>query len=332
VRDGEVTVTMRTIRPERLHPGDHVLVVSPSSTIAGDRETAETARANLERVLGLEIEFAKHALGQHYYSSGTASERHDDVMAAFADPEVKAIFLSMGGATAIDLVDRLDYETIAANPKVLAGISDSSTLLDAVTRRTGLVTFHGFEMLDFARHEMPYTAEWMMKVWFDAWSGCYAPNPGWRDLAGEPTRYRGWREIRPGKARGLAVGGNTEAFMQLVDTKYCPPLDGAILFVETYRLQKRHIHALFAHLRLRGVFDRIHGLVVGYCVGSDAPGVGNERAIADVVEEVLASYEFPVMQIGEIGHQVENLILPIGAAVEIDTARLSFELIEPAVS
>jgi muramoyltetrapeptide carboxypeptidase len=71
---------------------------------------------------------------------------------------------------------------------------------------------------------------------------------------------------------------------------------------------------------------------VGYCVGSDAPGVGNERAIADVVEEVLASYEFPVMQIGEIGHQVENLILPIGAAVEIDTARLSFELIEPAVS
>lgn len=164
------------------------------------------------------------------------------------------------------------------------------------------------------------------------WSGDYRPNPDWRVLGDDATTYDGWREIKPGRARGMAVGGNSEAFLQLVDTTYCPQLDGAILFLETYRLQKRHIQALLAHLRLRKVFDQIHGLVVGYCLGSDVPGIGNERDIADIVRETTADYEFPVMQIGEVGHQVENLILPLGAIVEIDTERPSLALLESAVS
>jgi muramoyltetrapeptide carboxypeptidase len=320
------------IRPSRLRPGDRVAVVSPSSTIADQADIANQACRNLESVLDLKLDFAPHALGKHFYSAGTARDRTDDLMSAFRDRAVSVILLSMGGATAIDLIDDLDYGVIAENPKIVAGISDSSTLLDAITAKTGLVTFHGLELFDFARHDMSYTEQSMRSICFDAWSGSYRPNPDWRDLDGETTTYGGWREVKPGRARGMALGGNSDAFMQLIDTEYCPSLDGSVLFLETYRLQKRHIQALFVELRLRNVFDRISGLVIGYCLGSDAPGTGNDRDLADIAREVLADRHLPVIQIGEVGHQVENLILPIGATIEFDTARLSLTLVDPAVS
>lgn len=326
----EIAVSGNVIRPERLRAGDRAIIVSSSSTIADRSETAERARARLEAALGLRIEFAQHAFAQDNYSAGSIEERRHDLMGAFTDPEVKAIFFSTGGATAVDLVERLDYDTIAAHPKILAGLSDSSTLLNAITARTGLVTFHGLELFDFSQHEMQYTTQSIKQVWFDRWSGGYHPNPDWRDLEGDNTTYQGWREIKPGRARGTAVGGNSDAFMQLVGTKYCPPLDGSILFLEAYRLQKRHIQALLATLNLKGVLETIHGLVIGYCLGSDAPGTGNERDIADIALETTADYTFPAMQVGEIGHQVENLILPIGAELEIDTSSLSLALPEPA--
>ncbi|GAB3936257.1 LD-carboxypeptidase [Kribbella albertanoniae] len=319
------------IRPKRLRAGDRAIIVSPSSTIADRADQAERARANLETALGIKIDFADNTFAQDYYSAGTTDERRADLMAAFTDPEVKAVFFSTGGATAVDLVDRLDYDTITEHPKIVAGLSDSSTLLNAITAKTGLLTFHGFELMDFANHDMSYTTQNLKQIWFDGWSGDYSPNPNWRDLEGDPTTYTGWREIKPGRATGTAVGGNSDAFMQLESTPYRPPLDGAILFLESYRLQKRHIQALLATLKLKGAFDSIRGLIIGYCLGSDAPGTGNDRDIADIILETTAGHTFPVIQIGDIGHQVENLILPIGATIEMDSSSTSLALSGPAV-
>lgn len=327
----EIAMSGSVIRPERLRAGDRAIIVSPSSTIADRSDQAERARTNLETALGIEIDFADNTFAQDHYSAGTTEERRADLMAAFTDPEVKAVFFSTGGATAVDLVDRLDYDTIAAHPKVVAGLSDSSTLLNAITAKTGLLTFHGFELMDFAHHDMAYTTQNLKQIWFDEWSGDYRPNPGWRDLEGDPTTYSGWREIKPGRATGTAVGGNSDAFMQLVGTPYCPPMDGSILFLETYRLQKRHIQALLATLKLKGAFDSIQGLIIGYCLGSDAPGTGNDRDIADIILQTTADHTFPVIQIGEIGHQVENLILPIGATIEFETGPPTLALSEPTV-
>ena len=119
--------------------------------------------------------------------------------------------------------------------------------------------------------------------------------------------------------------------MQLLGTEFGPSLDGKILFLETYRLQKRHIHALLTQLRIRGAFGAIGGLVLGYCLGSDAVGTGNERDLGEIVAEVTEGLGFPVIQVGEIGHQVENLILPLGVRARISTEPVVFDLLEPAV-
>jgi muramoyltetrapeptide carboxypeptidase len=328
-----VSVDPASIFPARLQPGDRVLVVSPSGSVAGDATRIEAARARLSKDFGLDVKLSEHALSRDYYNAGPASERAADIMDGFRDPEVRAILCSIGGATAINVIDLLDYDEIAANPKIVAGISDSSTLLNAITAKSGLITYHGFEFLDYAGdRDLTYAEGSLREVLFEGHPRNYRPNPCWRDFEDEITSYRGWRAIRHGEATGKAVGGNSDAVRQLFGTQYLSPLAGNILVIESYRLQKRHLDATFNELRLRGAFDGLAGMIIGYCLGSDAPGSGNERDLGDLALAATDGYDFPIVQIGEIGHQVENLILPLGATVEIRTDPVTLALREPSVS
>jgi len=86
-------------------------------------------------------------------------------------------------------------------------------------------------------------------------------------------------------------------------------------------------------MRLKDDFKKISGMIVGYCVGSDDPSdYGNERLMKDMLLEVTEGYDFPIMQIGEIGHKVENIMLPIGSMATIDTKNLKFIIDESVVS
>jgi muramoyltetrapeptide carboxypeptidase LdcA involved in peptidoglycan recycling len=54
-----------------------------------------------------------------------------------------------GGETAIDLVDKLDWDALAAaDPTWLVGFSDISTILLAITARPGWATLHGDNLVD----------------------------------------------------------------------------------------------------------------------------------------------------------------------------------------
>ena len=82
-------------------------------------------------------------------------------------------------------------------------------------------------------------------------------------------------------------------------------------------------------LRIKGVFNKISGLIMGYCHGSDDPTIeSNKRDIKDILLTTTSAYNFPIMEVGEIGHRVENIIIPIGAKAKIDSKNLKFEIIE----
>lgn len=320
---------MRTIKPPRLTAGDTVGVCSPSATIAHKQDLFNRAKANFEAKTGLTIQLAPHVFGRHYYSAGTSEERLSDFHQLIQDKSVKALIFSTGGDTAIDLVSQLDYDLIARNPKIMAGISDATTLLSAITAKTGLVTFLGVEFMDFAHHDMAYTFASIKKTWFDGKIGTLAANSKWCDLDNNYNTYCGWQVIQEGAAKGKFVGGNLQSFMQLVGTEYELPFKNNILFLETYRLPKKQIHKALVQLKIRGVLDQINGLVVGYCLECDNPEViGNDQPILETIREITAEYDFPVMQVGEIGHRVENILQPLGARIKMDTDTLELTVLE----
>lgn len=317
------------IKPAKLMPGDKVGLISPSNSVVAKAGLFEKAVDRFEEIFEVEVQIAPHAMGRHYYSSGTAQERVDDLHQMIMDPEIKAVVFSTGGNTAIELVDRIDYELIKNNPKIITGISDATTLLNAITAKTKMITFVGLEFLNYAQQPMIYEIDHLKKMWFKGSDVEIEPNPNWKDFDNLPTSYKNWISIRRGKVSGKLVGGNHYSFFQLLHTPYSMGFDDSIVLFETYKYNKRKIHQCLYQMKLHGVFDKINGLIMGYCLGSDSPTEdGNKREMKDLVLEVCDGYDFPVMQIGEFGHNVENAVMPIGARTEMDAEKLTLKITE----
>jgi len=323
---------VKTIKPQKLTAGDTVAIISPSNIISHRKDEVEKACRNFEELTGLKTVLAPNALASHYYTAGTKQQRLDDFHWALNNPEVKAIIFSVGGNTAIELLKDLDYELIRSTKKIIAGISDATTLLDAITAKTGLITFLGIEFLDFAKQDMSYEVESIKKSWLDGDVGKIEQNKNWKDFKDLPTQYAGWETIRAGVASGKVAGGNFSSISQLRGTEYSQDFRGNILFIEGYMKAKKEIHQTLEQLKLWGVLEEISALVIGYYTGSDEPNrIGNDRTIKDIILETTEGFNFPVMKIGEVGHHVENLMLPIGATVSIDASSLLITVTETIV-
>lgn len=91
--------------------------------------------------LGLTIKEFPSARKDASFLYNNPEFRANDINAAFADPEVKAIISSIGGDDSIRILPYLDKKTIVQNPKIVMGYSDTSTLLTYINQ-LGLVTFH----------------------------------------------------------------------------------------------------------------------------------------------------------------------------------------------
>src|SRR5580698_9497427 len=129
------------LKPPAVAPDARVAVIAPASSSKPERlaHGIEALRAR-----GYDAEFGKYAQGRLTpYFSGTAEERLADLHAAFADPEIEAIFCTRGGYGANYLLEDLDLELIGQNPKPLFGYSDLTVVQTWLLDELGLVGFHG---------------------------------------------------------------------------------------------------------------------------------------------------------------------------------------------
>ncbi len=131
---------MKIIKPKKLQKGDTVAIVSPSNAVPEELKEKFNNGVKFLESLVLKVKIGKNALGRYYYSSGTVEERLSDIHEAFADKSVKAVIMSIGGNTANNLLDGLDFNLIRKNPKIFLGISDATTLLDPIFSKTSLIT------------------------------------------------------------------------------------------------------------------------------------------------------------------------------------------------
>ena len=127
--------------PEHLSEGDTIGIISPSSAIF-ESEPYEIAVENFE-AMGLKVKLGKYVKSRYGHLAGTDEERASELNSMFADSEIKAIVALRGGSGAARLLNLIDYDLIAKNPKVFIGYSDITALHLAIYTKTGLVTFHG---------------------------------------------------------------------------------------------------------------------------------------------------------------------------------------------
>ncbi|WP_246861409.1 LD-carboxypeptidase [Nocardioides sp. SYSU D00065] len=130
---------MEFVTVPKARPGDRIAVLSPSfAAPAVAPAVHEQAMRRLAATTGLEpVEYpTTRKLG------ASPSERAADVNAAFADPTVRAVIATIGGADQITVVPHLDAASVLADPKPFLGYSDNTNILNWLWT-LGVPGFHG---------------------------------------------------------------------------------------------------------------------------------------------------------------------------------------------
>ena len=112
----------------------------------------------------MNVTFSKHAPDIDIFMSSSVESRIADLHEAFADSKVKGILTVLGGYNSNHLLDYIDYDLIAKNPKILCGFSDITALLNAIYAKTGLVSYSCPHFSTFAMQKgLEHTLEYFKK-------------------------------------------------------------------------------------------------------------------------------------------------------------------------
>ncbi|MBW6465696.1 MAG: LD-carboxypeptidase [Brevefilum sp.] len=309
---------MADLIPHRLIPGDTVGVIAPSDPVLPKQENNLQMGVQYLQAMGFQVKCGAHIHANTLGYAATPGEKADDINHMFADPKVKAIICAQGGNTANAPLTLINWDVVQRNPKIFLGLSDITVLLNAIYHRTGLVTFHGNDILwGFGNNLVEYERSEFIRTLIDAKIG-FIPAHGGR------------MTIRGGQGSGKLLGGNLHCLLKLAGTPYWPDFTGAILFLEAYEISASACHTAFLQLQHMGVFDQIHGAVVGYIYSMQHNNEPRPH-MEDVLLEVTRDNHFPILKMNDFGHVCPNTVLPVGGEVFLDATILSLELLTPVV-
>lgn len=226
--------------PEKINAGDEIRVIAPARSASDiDKVVIARAQAALES-LSLKVSFSQYAFSRSQRGCPTDVEKVDDLHAAFLDPNVKGILAAIGGFNSNQLLGRIDWDIIRANPKIFAGFSDITVLNHAILAKTGLVTFATPNFYCFGLPpESNYSLEYFRRCLFAGQPETYKVRASkefydyaW-DYDEKSPRSKivngGMKIIQPGQASGTLLGGNLCSLNLLNGTEYFPCVEGDII-------------------------------------------------------------------------------------------------------
>ena len=332
--------------PPKPSPGDRVAVISPSAGLPGILPLPyELGLERLRKEYGLEpVEYpTTRKMGS------TPQERADDIHAAFADPDVKAVIASIGGEDQITVLPLLDRELIRANPKPFFGMSDNTNLL-MYLRNAGIVAYHGATVMcelgrPGAMH--PQTADSLRAALFTSGEYELRPAERWNDVNrdwADPATFDAEPQTRPGSGwtwvnadrvvEGRSWGGCLEivGWLLMADREIARDLseyDGDVLLLETSE-EMPSANEVFWTLRNmgeRGLLQRFSALLTGRAKTwsfeqpnspEEAARYATEQRKAVLRAMCIYAPNTPIVLDVDFGHTDPQLVLPYGGIIRVD--------------
>jgi muramoyltetrapeptide carboxypeptidase len=306
------------MRPSKLKKGDTIGVIAPSNYIEKDDLEYINASIALMEASGFKVKFGKYVFEDTLGYGTSPEKRAADINWAFKDDEVKAIMCVKGGEDSNTTLDYIDYEMIKKHPKIICGFSDNTSILNAIHKKTGLVTYHGPTFKSLTSWETGYAYKQFIKTFVEDTRSL---------IMGEPEDE--YTTIQAGQATGELVGGNLSLFTKLVCGKYAVNVQDKILFLEElgFEAAPEMVNSNIYYLKQNGVFDRIAGLWIG---NYEHPSkIGLEKIIINAIGD---EYKFPIIKSDNFGHIDKKIIIPIGTKAEINTnEKIKIKLVEKYV-
>ena len=312
--DAMIARSAKIVRPSALRRGDKIALVALASSF--NREAFLLGCDRL-RQMGYEPVYSQNIFDRDIYFAGSVERRAHEFHELWRHDDIAALICVRGGYGSNYLLEKIDYGLIAAQPKILLGCSDITSLLTAIHDRTGLVVFHG-----------PMVAKDIADGTFDGatWKSSLQGESNWS----VPTS--GVEVLRTGKAAGCLYGGCLSMMVASLGTPFDIQTDGCILFIEDIGEKPFRIDRMLMHLRLAGKLEKVRGFVFGEMLDC-APPKGETYTLQQVIMRVLEPYNVPIVYGLKSGHVTSgNITLPIGVQAELaaEGTNVSLRILEAA--
>ncbi len=312
------------LKPKRLSSGDTVMLVAPA-TVEYNKLSLTLAVESLE-ALGLKVKIAPNVMTRYGYFPASDEDRAGDINMAFIDEAVSAVIALKGGWGSARTLPYLNYDAIAANPKILLGYSDITALLNGLNHKTGLVTFHG---PNGGSAWSQFSADNVRDILFNG-SAQTMINPADK---GEYLTNRSNRTqtIVGGKAEGHVVGGNLTVLTAIQGTPYFPNVKGKILLLEDIGENIYRVDRMLTQLALGGILNDAAGVIFGGFTDVNAGrGLGN-FSLMDIFEQHMTRANKPSFYGAMFGHIKDKRTMAIGTKMAFDADAGTITMLESAV-
>lgn len=288
-----------------LKKGDTIGIISPSDILkeSEDLATLEQAIKMMEEE-GFKIIKGEYAFNDETGYGTTAIHKAQDINNMFADKEVKAIFSITGGNNCLSTFEYIDWELIKNNPKIFCGFSDTTSLINEINFKTGLITFHGPSFKSIASGETNYRLKAVLDRFVEQKNNLFYEE----DIPEIKV-------IREGKAKGKFVGGNLSLTTDLISGNYKIDFKDKILLLEDLFFESppaRISHDLY-RLKQEGIFEQISGIWIGNYEGE----IALEKIVLDTIDDI--QFNKPIIKSENFGHAEKKIVIPIGGDAEINT-------------
>lgn len=312
------------LKAAALKAGDRVALVSPGSR----PESPSVLHRCVQVIEQLDMTpvVGTSAMKTHGFMAGTDKERLADLNGFIDDQSIKAIFCTTGGFGALHLLTDLNYEGLAKSPKIIAGCDDNTSLLNAITSRTGLVTFHA-PNLDQVNSRLTFDRLKNMLT------GKGTPDP--IDINdnqdGDNLRWSAYSPVA-GEVEGHLLGGNLTAFVSLLGTPFQPVVHSAVLFLEDKNEQFGILDRWFTTLYIGGYLQAVSGVALGAFENCDRKGSVNMLSVEDTFSDRLKMLGKPSCFGMPFGQTKNTSVIPLNIKCRFNSGSGHLEFAESALA
>jgi muramoyltetrapeptide carboxypeptidase len=215
---------------------------------------------------------------------------------AWMDPEIDVLLFARGGDGAADVVGLVDWDRLRARDMRVIGFSDVTLVLNTMLSK-GVGHPYSGPMLSYVNRWNSDSREWFSDM-----------------LNGAEMRPVHVRPLKPGRARGLPMGGHVMRMRDLCAMGLAPSARGRVVFFEcTAKHHARKVIAGLEEMRDRGNLDGAAAVVF-----ADFRHTGDERRELDAFfPEFAKSLQCPVFADFPYGHIDGILLLDFRREVSI---------------
>ncbi len=298
--------------PSYLKKGDTIAITCPAGYMALEKVAICINKLEEE---GYKVIIGKTVGSKSKnYFSGSDNERLKEMQSFLDDKNVKAILCGRGGYGVGRIIDKLNFTKFVEYPKWIIGFSDITLLHSHIFTNHKIATLHAPMAAAFANAD--HNPANVLSL-LDA-------------LKGKKNNYttKANRLNKIGEAKGKLVGGNIALLANAIATPSDIDTKNCILFIEDIGEQLYAIDRMLHQLKRSGKLKNLAALMVGDFSDMQDTDRPFGKTIYEIVNEIVAEYDYPVCYDFPVGHGNENVALKVGVKYNLNVNKKGARLVE----